>query len=88
MSHDSIFAACRGVNYVLASSSGIEPLVIAIDGLRLTSFDGDARPHLRLDDVISWHETELAATGGRSGDRQLLDVFKAARARFAEEDRT
>lgn len=68
--------------FVRPRHCGIHHLVVLCDGLTLTFFGKRDGPYLAVEDVIAWHEKELAESNGRSGNRELADAFRHALEKF------
>jgi hypothetical protein len=68
--------------YVKLKHSGINPLVVAFDGITTTRFGRGKTQYLTVRDVINWHEKELQETAGRSGSRSILEALQTALQNF------
>jgi hypothetical protein len=68
--------------FVWLADSGIHPMVAMRDGLPLIYFGEKDGPYLDVEAVASWHEKELKESGGRSGNKQAADDFRAAIEKF------
>ena len=79
------FVVSDGVYYLDTRASGIHYLVLLTDGFKFYQWKGDKRTYLLLDDVIQWHEKELAETDGTAGRADVLAACKRARAQFQED---
>lgn len=73
---------------VESAASGIHLLVRLVDGLTQLHFPGDrkSKMYMYVDDVIRWHEKELADTRGACGNQKVVDALKQANAKFAAGD--
>ncbi len=67
--------------FVHVRDSGIHPLVVYCDGLRLAYF-GKQGPYLDVEAVANWHEKELRESNGKSGIPLAVTAFRNALAQF------
>lgn len=77
-----------GVQYIRVKDSGIHPLCVACDGLRITLFGKETEAHLRLADALEWHRTELPRTRGKEREltEKAIAKMSAMLARQAPDD--
>ena len=80
------FACQDGILYIKLKESGILPLVAMIDALPHTFFgrSKNAPAYITVERAITWHETELRESKGRSGRPDVLRALKAALSQFQE----
>jgi len=65
--------------YVRDTHTGISPLVRMIDDIPMIRFGKEKYFYYRVDDIIAWHEKELAETNGHSGNRKVFNALVAIR---------
>lgn len=71
-----------GVLLVMSKFSGINPLVVMIDQIPIKIFPGERVWYHDVDTVIEWHQKELKASNGASGNKKVLECLKVAKAKF------
>src|SRR5262245_52277442 len=69
--------------FIKLKYAGIHPMVVLCDGLSLIYFGRQKTPYLRVRDAADWHAKELRDSRGKSGNREVLELFRKALADFA-----
>jgi hypothetical protein len=54
-----------GEGFLKVQDTGIPPLFLLVDGVRLRGFAGDRNTYISIEEVISWYKNEIEATGDR-----------------------
>jgi len=71
------FAVRDGELHVASEGTGISPLVMILDGLRLVGWRGERQLYMRVADALAWHERE-----GRPRNAVAAAALRDAMGRF------
>jgi len=65
--------------FIRIRDSGIDPLILTIDGLSVFTFTETKSLYLRMEDVIAWYEKEASLTRSGRGPQLLAAAAKFRR---------
>jgi hypothetical protein len=71
--------------YVKMRYSGIQTMVVLIDGIAMFFPRKGKTAYLKVIDVIKWHDDELRITNGQGGNRIVLKNLRDALDKFKSE---
>ncbi len=83
MNNKGVLAEYKGNLYVWIKRSGIPALIPFIDGMAICTFEKSKKQYLKIEDVISWHESELIESGGKSGSKVVADGLRKIKEQHA-----
>ncbi len=70
--------------YVKFDHTGITPLVAAIDGLTMITWETDQTTYMKVKDVIAWYEKELGFDKHWETGHEMLKHFRSELAKFRD----
>lgn len=65
-----------GTLFIRSVDTGINPLVLMVDGVAYFTFGTDQTPYHKLDDIIAWFEKEVQFENGKSKELSQAVITK------------